>query len=432
MSQLPDGTLGDAVGVLIFTFICLITNTLLIWLFWINNERWSYIALVGYFALLCTLSSIIQQIYNYTLWNDLAWQQLYYIKANYKNADVIFNNGNFGFMRALAIIRLFCYIVESSYLLAYCVLVTLTMCNFWAQRREAERMFAIFGRIAPIALATITIGLLQTPAVQSSFAAYMVIANVQSVSSCAISIVLLSFVIRQYIMSKLAWRRLSTRGESGSLWSRLRNNTIGSSNGTNGSNNGTKDQAPNTPTVAPAFTARGTVFDNNWVVVRLTIAVAFISVFIVANIATHLPQADDVARDAKADAPDLGPERASSNIIGYIFGVTPGLTIWIVFGLTRDFRKIMYETFVPRRWRKRLSSPASPLEASWSAAQGRQQANLSGVTVETVIQLDDIKPNTKRRPLPDKMDAPLLTSTSTSRLAPSDRSIPKDEAFTVV
>lgn len=41
MSQLPEGTLGDAVGVLIFTFVCLITNILLLWLFWINNERFS-------------------------------------------------------------------------------------------------------------------------------------------------------------------------------------------------------------------------------------------------------------------------------------------------------------------------------------------------------------------------------------------------------
>ena len=33
------------------------------------------------------------------------WAQLLYIKENYENADVIFNNGNFGFMRVLAIIR---------------------------------------------------------------------------------------------------------------------------------------------------------------------------------------------------------------------------------------------------------------------------------------------------------------------------------------
>ncbi|KAI1748018.1 hypothetical protein F4782DRAFT_518852 [Xylaria castorea] len=417
MSQLPEGTLGDAVGVLIFTFICLITNILLLWLFWISNERFSYIALVGYFALLCATSSIIQQIYNYTLWDDLAWAQLHYIKANYKNADVIFNNGNFGFMRVLAIIRVFCYIVESSYLLAYCVRVTMTMYNFWGTRRNAERISAVIGRVVPVILAAITIGLLQTPAVQSSFIAYMFVANVQSVTSCAVSIVLLSIVIRQYVMSKLAWRRVQTTGESANFWSRLKNSSS--------SSNGSKDQSTITPTITPVYTAQGSVFDDNWVVVRLSIAVVLISAFIVANIVTHLPQADDVARDAKAEAPDLSPERARSNIIGYIFGVTPGLAIWIVFGLTRDFRQIMYETFVPRSWRRRWSTPASPLEASWSAALGRQQTHLSGVVVDTGLQLDDISVGAKRRPLPDKMDAPLLVSTSTPVLTSSDKSVSK-------
>ncbi|TRX95775.1 hypothetical protein FHL15_003329 [Xylaria flabelliformis] len=369
MSQLPEGTLGDAVGVLIFTFICLITNILLLWLFWINSERFSYIALVGYFALLCTTSSIIQQIYNYSLWDDLAWAQLRYIKANYKNADVIFNNGNFGFMRVLAIIRL-----------------------------------------------------LQTPAVQSSFTAYMFVANVQSVTSCAVSIILLSIVIRQYVMSKLAWRRVQTTGESANFWSRLRNSS---------SSNSSKDQSAISPTVSPVFVAQGTIFDDNWVVVRLSIAVVLISAFIVANIVTHLPQADDVARDAKAEAPDLGPERARSNIIGYIFGVTPGLAIWIVFGLTRDFRHIMYETFVPRSWRRRGSGPAQPLETSWDAALDRQHTYLSGVSVDTRIQLDDLNAGAKKRSLPDRTDAPLLVSTPTPKPTPSDKSVSRVEEISI-
>ena len=40
------------------------------------------------------------------------WAQLYYIKANYENADVAFNNGNFGFMRVLANIRMYNYIIS--------------------------------------------------------------------------------------------------------------------------------------------------------------------------------------------------------------------------------------------------------------------------------------------------------------------------------
>lgn len=144
-----------------------------------------------------------------------------------------------------------------------------------------------------------------------------------------------------------------------------------------------------------------------------------------ANIVTHLPQADDVARDAKADAPDLGPERAKSNIIGYIFGVTPGLAIWIVFGLTRDFRQIMYETFIPRSWRRRGPTTGSPLDAHCDPTRGRQSSGLSGVAVDTGVQLDNMNVGAKRRPLQDTIGAPLLVSTSATGTAQSDGSVLK-------
>lgn len=143
-----------------------------------------------------------------------------------------------------------------------------------------------------------------------------------------------------------------------------------------------------------------------------------------ANIVTHLPQADDIARDAKADAPDLGPGRARSNIIGYIFGVTPGLAIWIVFGLTRDFRQIMYETFIPRSWRLRARM-GSPLDAPWDSTRGRQPSDLSGIAVDTGVQLDDLTIGAKRHPLQDTIGIPLLVSTSATGTVPSDRSVSK-------
>ncbi|KAL1852527.1 hypothetical protein Daus18300_012125 [Diaporthe australafricana] len=90
--------------------------------------------------------------------------------------------------------------------------------------------------------------------------------------------------------------------------------------------------------------------DNSWLVMRLSIAILLISAFILASIITHIPEREDVARDAEADAPDLSASRASSNIFGYIFGVTPGLAITIVFGLTKPFRQTMSGTFGPRRW----------------------------------------------------------------------------------
>ncbi|KAJ3576800.1 hypothetical protein NPX13_g3584 [Xylaria arbuscula] len=250
------------------------------------------------------------------------------------------------------------------------------MFNFWAMRRNKQRIYTLVGIVAPVVLAIITIGLLQTPAVQSSFLVYMIVANTQSVLSCTVSIVLIAVIIRRYIQTKLAWRRVETNDNS-SIWSRLRNSN---SNASNSSSNGSSPKDPST--IAPVYAAQGTIFDDNWVVVRLSIAVVLISGFILANVITHLPQRDDIARDAKATEPDLSAERARSNIIGYIFGVTPGLAIWIVFGLTRDFRKIMYDTFMPRIWRKRGSMIAPDLGASWGSARGRRQDDLSGVIVD--------------------------------------------------
>ncbi|KAI2623732.1 hypothetical protein GGS21DRAFT_330254 [Xylaria nigripes] len=360
MFQLPEGTLGDAAGVLSFTFICLLTNILLIWLYWAINDHWSYVTLIGYFALLCTVSSIVQQIYNYTYWNDLLWAQLHYIKANYHNADVIFFNGNFGFMRALATVRLFCYLVESTYLLAYCVRATIITSNFWIGRRNRERMFAVAGRTIPPILAAFTISLLQTSAVQSSFTVYLIVANIQSVLSCAISILLLSIVIYRYVQSKLVWKRLIGANKSASLWRRVRDS----------------------------------VSSDNWVVVRLSIAVILISAFIVASIVTYLPQRDDIARDAKASAPDLSPDRARSNIIGYIPGISPGLAIFVVFGFTRDFRQIMYNTFIPRSFRRRMSI-VSPREDSIAPPY-----EMAGVAVDTELQLKIMEQGTKRQESP--------------------------------
>ncbi|KAI1116686.1 hypothetical protein F5Y14DRAFT_52353 [Nemania sp. NC0429] len=338
MVQLPAGTVGDAVGVLIFTFICLFANTLLVWLYYSINEPWHYVALIGYFSLLCTTSSIIQQTYNYVLWTDLLWAQLSYIKAHYENADVAFNNGNFGFMRVLAIIRLFCYIVESSYLLSYCTHVYLTMRGFWQTRRKGEKISAVVGRVAPIIGAIITIGLLQTKAVQGSFTAYLIVANVQSILSCSVSIVLLFLITIKFIQSRLAWKRLASSRSSGSngFWPRLRG----------------KHEADGRPALRPTYAARGVIFDDNWLVIRLSIAVVLVTGFIIANIVTHLPQRDDVMRDAQATEPDLSVGRARSNIVGYIFGVTPGLAIFIVFGLGGAFRRVMRERLVPKRWRQ--------------------------------------------------------------------------------
>lgn len=60
-----------------------------------------------------------------------------------------------------------------------------------------------------------------------------------------------------------------------------------------------------------------------------------------------------MAVEVKTDVPDLSASHARGNIVGYIYGVTPGLAIPIVFGLTRPFRQTLCKTFVPKRWQEK-------------------------------------------------------------------------------
>lgn len=417
MSQLPEGTLGDAIGVLIYTFICLFSNILLIWLHWTNREWLSYVALIAYFAVLCTLSSIIQQIYNYTLWDDLMWAQLYYIKANYENADVAFQNGNFGFMRVLANIRLFCYIMESSYFLSYAIHVTYSVYGFWSTRRRTERAFAFASKVVPLVLAGITLGLLQTKAVQSSFLVYMIVANVQSVTACTLSIILIFMILWKYIYVKRSWRRVyATRRFK--IWRFPF---------------GTRDSSRPDSNDYRENDVSSQVFDNTWLVVRLSIAIILISAFILASLITHLPQRDDIARDAKADAPDLSPERARSNIIGYIFGVTPGLAIWIVFGLTKTFRQIMYEKLVPYKWRRKGSGEQLLSQSPWSPSTGTRNTSstsrpsLPRIETGIAFPMDDMDQGVNRLTSPNLTTTPLLVYNPTTNPTRNDQPGKKGE-----
>lgn len=64
--------------------------------------------------------------------------------------------------------------------------MVLTIYGYWGARRSAERVYIVASRIVPFVLDIITIGLLQTPAVQSSFLVYMVVANVQGMCTSLI------------------------------------------------------------------------------------------------------------------------------------------------------------------------------------------------------------------------------------------------------
>ncbi|KAJ0114149.1 glycoside hydrolase [Diaporthe amygdali] len=172
--------LGDAIGCLIYSFLCLIANSLLVWLIWTHNERKTYIAFIAYFTLIATYSSIIQQLYDYIFWRDLMVEQYFYGKDHADDAEVQYQKGIFGLKLVLSYIRIFAFIVESTLVFFFSFSLTATVYGWWAKKPKTLRILSITGRIVPITLAVISIVLLQLEFTHRSFMVYMAVANAQS------------------------------------------------------------------------------------------------------------------------------------------------------------------------------------------------------------------------------------------------------------
>lgn len=62
-------------------------------------------AYISYFTFLATISSIVQQIYDYTMWRDIMTEQFYYGKAHADDAETQYQKGIMGLKLALSYIR---------------------------------------------------------------------------------------------------------------------------------------------------------------------------------------------------------------------------------------------------------------------------------------------------------------------------------------
>ncbi|POS79638.1 hypothetical protein DHEL01_v201975 [Diaporthe helianthi] len=332
--QLPDSVLGDAIGCLAYSFVCLIANGILVWLVWTHNERKTYIAFISYFTLLATYSSIIQQLYDYINWRNLMVEQYYYGKDHADNAEVQYQKGIFGPKLVLSYIRK-CFPMfqlpppPSSFSL------TATVYDWWAKKPKALRVLSITGRIVPIALAVIMIILLQFDFTHKDFNVYMIVANAQFVLSLVGACIFLLMILFKYVQTRHQLRS----------WGGIQYGKGGASTGTSGMRsfrsraNSNKSRSPNGS------------FDN-WLVIRLSIAFVMLCVFEYTNIGPRLSAKGHVVESAYKPEPDTSHKRALSSVRGYLSGVSPSLLAFIVFGTTKTFQKKMYKTFVPKFLRK--------------------------------------------------------------------------------
>lgn len=65
----------------------------------------SDVAYISYFTCLATVSSIVQQLYDYILWQDIMIEQFYYGKQHAHDAETQYQRGIMGLKLALSYIR---------------------------------------------------------------------------------------------------------------------------------------------------------------------------------------------------------------------------------------------------------------------------------------------------------------------------------------
>ncbi|KAH8901284.1 hypothetical protein GQ53DRAFT_740291 [Thozetella sp. PMI_491] len=408
-AQLPPGVWVSALITILYTFLCLFANVLMLWLTWVHHERLSYIALIGYLTLLCTICSIVQQMYEYEHWEEFMWEQHHHIQANPNDANAWFNNGNFGFRLVLSNIRLFTNNATAAMALSFSMSIAGTVYGFWATHQRIEKHFNLYAKILPILLAAISVALLQAPAVQRNWPAYMVIANGLSVLSCVLSFCFFVAIVVQYVQAKRTverWRGwLQYKAKGIVTWlqsSRDRERRR-------------RRRRPDPDSSRPIETNTGTnvswarmslnphsIYDG-WLVTRLSILALMLWVFILVTLITHIQEKDHVTKDAQAPAPNLTSGYASDAILGYMPAVTPGLLLFIVFGTTKTLRQTMYETFMPRCLRRRRQQRRTSRHVQLQTPSSQRSPYLQGVAPPSgqkhpplppgVIELDLGKPH---------------------------------------
>ncbi|KAF3765336.1 hypothetical protein M406DRAFT_329250 [Cryphonectria parasitica EP155] len=162
MAQLPEGARGAAVAILVYSFLCLFCNILMLWLLWTSRQTFSHIGLICIATLFCVCANIAQQINDHLYWRDVMTARFLNIKATEGNPMLIASNGYTGLDLYLWSIR---YCSET---------IAAGLGCFWANWVMVNR----FGKVISIILPIIFMILCHLDAVQQSEALFFFLLDV--------------------------------------------------------------------------------------------------------------------------------------------------------------------------------------------------------------------------------------------------------------
>ncbi|KAK7920647.1 hypothetical protein PG985_008669 [Apiospora marii] len=306
-SLLPE-VIPLAVGVLVYSIVCLLFSLLLIWLVWVHREKSSYVAMLGYFTCLSTLASIIQQIHTIADWRNIKIDQYNTAVAMSNSIVVAVAGPSTGLDLGLFFVPFLKKIGPST---------------------------NISAKILAVTLPVVLISLLQLDVIQASAWAFLLVANVNLILSPALGAIALLLIMGKYIHTKrhlLTWNvRYGKSAPSTSL-------------------------SLSQPTINSAVTEPKSIYDN-WLMIRFTVGFFCLSAFEFAQIMFQLSSMSSIR--ALGDSADLSGERARLDFLLFMPGCAASFVVFVVFGTTKTFCHTIYDTFVPRCLRERRSKRGS-------------------------------------------------------------------------
>jgi hypothetical protein len=191
--QIPAGAAAAAGAILTFSFLCLGTSMLLVWLVWVQNERKSCksrvlfgqasapltlqdVTLLGYVLTLSVTASIIQQIHTIVRWEDIKTAQWVNVKENVGNPELNITGASTGLDLVMFYIQYYTYNAESMLILFWAS--ELAWSIFQIQKSTMKRLHgSIIAKGFAIVLPAIQQVLLRQPVFHKSTAGYMVLAD---------------------------------------------------------------------------------------------------------------------------------------------------------------------------------------------------------------------------------------------------------------
>ncbi|ETS79463.1 hypothetical protein PFICI_09316 [Pestalotiopsis fici W106-1] len=402
--QVPDEALGTVVGVLIFSLLCLTCSILMIWLVWVHHERDSFVAMIGYFTFLSTITSIIQQLHTMILWDDVKTVQWEHARANIGSVEVAVAGPSVGLDLVLFYIQYFSYNVEAlltlfwAGALAQSIYGFADIAAFKRVRRRANGIAKLFAVVMPATL----ISLLQLPSVRSSFTGFLVVANINMILSLTLGALLLLAILIKYIHTRRQF--LS--------WNVQYGNSTKSSQGR-------RRAASNRQSV---ISERPRSIYDQWLMTRFAITFIMLSIF---ELFLIMFQVSSARTTIPADAPDLSADKAKSDFVLFMPGCLPGVLLFVVFGTTTPFRDHMRKTFLPKRFQNKMTTPTDAgadqvALATYSSQNGKSlrpsimtdDGPLTPTDATTIIQLREVELHRNSTRKDDDDEWPILATTT--------------------